>query len=557
MTRYQVIAKKFRPQKFDEVVGQTHVINTLKNALRLGRVAHAYLFTGCRGTGKTTLVRLFAKAINCHDLSKDFEPCNACPSCLDISSGRSLDIIEIDGASNRGIDDIRQINETVGYASSHGGYKIIIIDEVHMLTKEAFNALLKTLEEPPEKVKFFFATTEPHKVLSTIMSRCQRFDLSRIPMPQMIKKLGQITEELKIDISEDALKLISKISEGSLRDAESLLDQVACYQDGSITHESLQQMLGLVPLDIFRQIDTAYKDNQLSAAFTIASDIFNSGVDLYYFYEMLLEHYRNILLLHYNVKLDMASLTKEALELYRSSKEFYTPTVIQAIINYITQFIASQGRSALRKVDVEMGLLYILKQKNRVTYDQLIDQMQALKAKTGASPIETPVAEAPVEAPQVEPVAPPAAKAPTESPPVEVPRKMKAQDDEAPIVETPPMIETVVHPVKPVAQVETVAPPVKPAATVERVVTPAEPVQPPVKPMEPVEPIQTPVVEQAKPIQGEQQSLLEKPTPIEPSKPAAPTVVDSKPLSEENKEKNRTEVILNFAAVQLKGKLRH
>ena len=185
---YQIIPRKYRPQAFSSIIGQEAIVITLKNAIRLKRLAHAYLFSGSKGTGKTTLARLFAKALNCKHLDQDGEPCNQCPSCLEITSGHSLDVLEIDGASNRGIDDIRQINETIGYAPASGEYKIYIIDEVHMLTKEAFNALLKTLEEPPPHVKFFFATTEPHKVLPTILSRCQRFDLNRIPEEAMQQK---------------------------------------------------------------------------------------------------------------------------------------------------------------------------------------------------------------------------------------------------------------------------------------------------------------------------------------------------------------------------------
>ena len=182
MDNYQIISRKYRPQNFHDVVGQNPIIQTLINALKKGRLAQAYLFCGSRGTGKTTLARILAKALNCKNLREDYEPCNTCTSCMEIASSRSLDVMEIDGASNRGIDDIRKLNETVGYAASSGKYKIYIIDEVHMLTKEAFNALLKTLEEPPKNTKFFFATTEPHKVLPTIMSRCQRFDLRRISL---------------------------------------------------------------------------------------------------------------------------------------------------------------------------------------------------------------------------------------------------------------------------------------------------------------------------------------------------------------------------------------
>ena len=200
-SQYQVLARRYRPQLFSDVIGHEAVLQTLKNSIRRGTVAHAYLFSGSRGVGKTTLARLFAKTLNCTLLSPDLEPCNQCPSCLDVTSAQSLDVIEIDGASNRGIDDIRQINETVGFAPSYGKYKITLIDEVHMLTKEAFNALLKTLEEPPERAKFFFATTEPHKVPATILSRCQRFDLGRLNQSQIIHKLQKIGTELGRTIS--------------------------------------------------------------------------------------------------------------------------------------------------------------------------------------------------------------------------------------------------------------------------------------------------------------------------------------------------------------------
>lgn len=216
---YQVLARKFRPKFFSEVIGQEAVITTLRHALAQKRLAQAYLFCGCRGTGKTTLARLFAKALNCTQL-KDGEPCNHCSSCIDIAAGHSLDVLEIDGASHRGIEDIRQINESVHFSPTSGRYKIYLIDEVHMLTKEAFNALLKTLEEPPEHVKFFFATTEPHKVPATILSRCQRFNLMRLSEEQIIKSLQTIADQLSIEVQEpQALELVARLAEGSLRDA--------------------------------------------------------------------------------------------------------------------------------------------------------------------------------------------------------------------------------------------------------------------------------------------------------------------------------------------------
>jgi DNA polymerase III subunit gamma/tau len=299
-TPYQVIPRKFRPQTFESVLGQAAIVTTLKNALRFHRLAHAYLFCGCRGTGKTTLARVFAKALNCGQLTENQEPCNACPSCLEILSGRSLDVLEIDGASNRGIDDIRQINETIGYAPASGKFKIYIIDEVHMLTKEAFNALLKTLEEPPANVKFFFATTEPHKVLPTIISRCQRFDLNRIPVELMQAKLKSITQTLNIACQEEALSLIAHLSEGSLRDAESLLDQIICYAEQPITAESVTLTLGLMPKEHFFALDHAIAEQNYGFAFELSHAVFSSGKELSYFLDNLIEHFRSLLQIRFH-----------------------------------------------------------------------------------------------------------------------------------------------------------------------------------------------------------------------------------------------------------------
>jgi DNA polymerase-3 subunit gamma/tau len=381
MSSYLVIAKRFRPKKFKEVFGQSHTVTTLKNAIALKRVAHAYLFTGCRGSGKTTLARIFAKAINCHNLLPDYEPCNSCPSCVDIMSLRSLDILEIDGASNRGIDDIRQINDSIKYASTHGGFKIIIIDEVHMLTKEAFNALLKTLEEPPEKVKFFFATTEPHKVPATIISRCQRFDLSRISSQEIIQKLQNVVKELGIEIEMDALLLIAKISEGSLRDAESLLDQAICFQDGTITRESIASMMGLLPLEIFEKIDSAYETSNPNAFFEIAHEIYHRGIDLTYLFEMLLDHYRNLMIELYQIPQDKNTFSSEEKLLYQKGKKIYTKEIVLRIINYLTKMLSDYQKIPFRKIDIEMAFLFIMKQKTYVSYEEVVLQMEQIEKK--------------------------------------------------------------------------------------------------------------------------------------------------------------------------------
>src|SRR5881628_1478520 len=241
---YQVIARKYRPQRFRDVVGQEHVTQTLANAIKLKRTAHAYLFCGPRGTGKTTIARIFAMCLNCDGGPKaDFEEDD--PRCREIAEGRSLDVIEIDGASNRGIEEIRELRDTVKYAPATSKFKIYMIDEVHMLTKEAFNALLKTLEEPPAHVKFMFATTEPEKVLPTILSRCQRFDLRRIPVALIVKHLAHIAKLENVKVDDAASYAIARGAEGGMRDAESALDQLISFCGGKIVESDVLSMFGL------------------------------------------------------------------------------------------------------------------------------------------------------------------------------------------------------------------------------------------------------------------------------------------------------------------------
>lgn len=407
-TPYQVIARKYRPQTFASVVGQEAIVTTLKNSLRFNRLAQAYLFCGCRGTGKTTLARVFAKALNCAHPSADFEPCNRCSSCLDIIAGRSLDVLEIDGASNRGIDDIRQINETIGYAPASGKYKIYIIDEVHMLTKEAFNALLKTLEEPPANVKFFFATTEPHKVLPTIISRCQRFDLNRIPSEELKKKLAWIAKDLKVECEEDVFSLIAGLSEGSLRDAESLLDQIICYAEHPITAAKLSAALGLMPRTCFFALDNAFEDQNLAFAFELASDIFTSGKDLSYFVDNLIEHYRCLLKLklHCPIQFPTAKLKEQ----YAASAVHYTEEQCLYILDFLVHQQQQIGKTPFKRVTLEMILVHIIRSKHRLTLPSLVKRLMELEQKMGSEVMQVPKEETikpiPVEnvQPPVEPV---------------------------------------------------------------------------------------------------------------------------------------------------------
>ncbi|MCK4934103.1 MAG: DNA polymerase III subunit gamma/tau [Simkaniaceae bacterium] len=387
MTNYQIIAKKFRPQTFSSVCGQTSIVRALKNAIHLNRLANAYLFCGSRGTGKTTLARILAKAINCQNPTADCEPCNLCSSCREITAGRSLDVIEIDGASNRGIDDIRQLSDTAGYAPAHGKYKLYIIDEVHMLTKEAFNALLKTLEEPPSHVKFFFATTEGHKVLPTIVSRCQRYDLNRISSNEVIGKLKIIGKQLGVVIEDEALNAVADLSEGSLRDAESMLDQLICLSDKKITQKIVNDAFGLPSKKMFFRLDEAIYNKNLSFAFELSQELFSSGTHLVHFVENLARHYRNILMFKLQIPID--PLSKD--EKYTNSAELYTESHCLYILEYLTKWIQEIHLSSFKRINIEMILLHLLQSKDRISIDVLVKRLAALE--TTDAPVELPKVE--------------------------------------------------------------------------------------------------------------------------------------------------------------------
>src|SRR5258708_25470652 len=291
---YQVIARKYRPQRFSDVVGQEHVTQTLSNAIAQTRIAHAYLFVGPRGTGKTTIARIFAKCLNCTDGPKvDFDDSD--PRTIEITEGRSLDVLEIDGASNRGIEEIRELRETVKYAPASSKFKIYIIDEVHMLTKEALNALLKTLEEPPEHVKFMFATTEPEKILLTILSRCQRFDLRRIPAALIVKHLEQIATKEKVKIDPAALYAIARGAEGAMRDAESTLDQLISFCGSTIEEADVLSMFGLTAQGQLLELSRSLLAGEIEAALRQLNELANHGKDLGRLLGDLLNHFRNLL----------------------------------------------------------------------------------------------------------------------------------------------------------------------------------------------------------------------------------------------------------------------
>lgn len=419
---YQVLARRYRPKTFEEVIGQDAIVTTLKNGMKQNRLSHAYLFSGPRGTGKTTLARLLAKTINCANAREDFEPCNNCPSCREIASGHSLDVIEIDGASNRGIDDIRQINETVGYLASSGKYKIYIIDEVHMLTKEAFNALLKTLEEPPPTVKFFFATTEPHKVLPTILSRCQRFNLRRLPQSAIMEKLRMIAADLNREIEPEVFALVATRAEGGLRDAESLFDQLLSFHEGKITSKNASDALGALSLESFFELDRAGKEGNLVAAFDIAAKVFNEGKDLSFFAQNLVEHYRTLLLIKAaGVNSTALEIPQELTGRYLASSELYLKEQLLSLLELCLDAESTLRTSPSPRIALEGLLLKILRSHRKIPLDHVVDRLIDLENRLKNNTVPYPEPAPHPGPPPPGPPPPPPPKPAPEAAPIDIP----------------------------------------------------------------------------------------------------------------------------------------
>lgn len=375
---YQVTARKWRPLVFEDVVGQEHITATLRNAIAANRVAHAYLFSGQRGCGKTTTARILAKALNCSS-PVDSNPDNRCEACIEINNGSSLDVIEIDGASNRGVDEIRNLRDSVRFAPARGKYKIYIIDEVHMLTKEAFNALLKTLEEPPPHVVFIFATTEIFKLPMTILSRCQRFDFRRIAMSEIIGRLKYIASEEHITIDDDALVIIAKKGDGSMRDAQSIFDQVRAFCGDTISTEQVIKVLNVVDEEILFRVTDLIKAKNAAGGITLVDEVVKGGHDLKEFVSGLVEHLRNLLILNTSGSLDLIETSDTFKKRYDEEAKKFSEDDLLRLLKIAHDLEQTLRWAPQPRYKVEAALLMMIKMESSVRLDDLIRQVEELK----------------------------------------------------------------------------------------------------------------------------------------------------------------------------------
>ncbi len=391
---YMITARKWRPQRFAEVVGQEHVTRTLRNALKQHRVHHAYLFAGPRGVGKTTTARILAKAVNCLNM-EDGEPCNQCQSCQAFLEGRSMDVLEIDGASHNSVDDVRMLRENAKYPPKSGRYKIYIIDEVHMLSTAAFNALLKTLEEPPPHLLFIFATTEPQKLPATIISRCQRFDFRRMSIPEIVRHLTKIADAEEIEVEEEALLTIARKADGSMRDAQSIFDQLVAFSGAKITYADVQQTFHLIDQQFFFEVEKTLAQGDLHGVFQIVQQLFAQGYDFSEFLSGLVDHYRNLLAVVATGSADLVTLTPEWQQQYKERAKAYSQAALLNVLSVLTYGEQQLKFASNPRIYLEVLLAKVALLDSALDLAQLLEQLQSPNAPSSAksSQLKTAVAE--------------------------------------------------------------------------------------------------------------------------------------------------------------------
>jgi len=376
---YLVLARKWRPQTFSDLVGQEHVSQTLKNAIDGGRVAHAFLFTGARGVGKTSSARILAKALNCES-GLTVEPCNVCSTCLEITEGNSVDVFEIDGASNTGVDDIRELRDNIKYLPSRSRYKIFIIDEVHMLTTNAFNALLKTLEEPPAHVKFIFATTEPHKVPITILSRCQRFDFKRIALPRIVARLRHIVDAEKVSVSDEALAVVARKGDGSMRDALSTLDQVLAFCGDSVADAEVAALLGVVDRRLITEACRLVLAAEVRGVLEMVARVDSFGYSMRQFCQELIGQFRSIAILKaVGDAGDLLEISGAELEELRAQGSGCTAQDLQRHLTLLLKAESEMSHATFPRLILEMALMKMATLAPAIPVQQLLSRLAALE----------------------------------------------------------------------------------------------------------------------------------------------------------------------------------
>ncbi len=417
---YLVLARKWRPQNFTDLIGQEHVSQTLANAIRSGRIHHAFLFTGARGVGKTSAARILAKALNCDEGLSD-QPCGICSSCTEITAGQGLDVIEVDGASNTGVDDVRELRENIRYLPNRSRYKIFIIDEVHMLSTNAFNALLKTLEEPPEHAKFIFATTEPHKIPITILSRCQRFDFRKIPLARVASRMREISDAEQLTISDRSLSLVARQGEGSMRDALSTLDQVIAFSGEQVDDEAVQTLLGMVDRRLLLDTVEAVLQRDSRRALDAVRRVDQLGLALRRFTQDLLEMFRGMVICKVvEDPAEMLDLVGEELKELKALAEEASLDDLQRIVTLLMKTQTELVNSSFPLLTLEMSLVRLATLAPTQDLAKLISHIESLEKRLATTPL--PKTQHPAQRPTPNPtlsgspVPAPAATTPIPSP---------------------------------------------------------------------------------------------------------------------------------------------